>query len=367
MGDAAGKMTPLEARIREEIRQNGPVSVERYMALCLFHPDFGYYTTREPFGAAGDFTTAPEISQMFGEMLAAWWVSARQAMDLPDMVLAEIGPGRGTLMQDMLRTIRRLDKGALPAVHLVEASPRLTQAQKEKLKAIGAPIAWHTSPETLPASPVGILANELFDAIPAAQYLKMEHGWFERTVRIGIADQLEFGVGMNRLDEAILPAGHAAQPVGQIFEYAPERLKMLQSVARHIKVQGGFALFIDYGHAEPGFGDTLQAVKKQKYAGVFDDPGEADLTSHVDFASLAAVARAEGLCVHEIMNQGDFLKGCGIDARAQRLKSGASDAAARTIDSALRRLTDNSEMGSLFKVLCISSANIDLPPLKIPH
>jgi SAM-dependent MidA family methyltransferase len=360
-------MTPLEARIRQEIRLDGPVSVERYMALCLFHPEFGYYTNREPFGAAGDFTTAPEISQVFGEMLAAWWVSARQAMGLPDLALAEIGPGRGTLMHDMLRTIGRLSNGALPAVHLVEASPRLAQAQKEMLKAIGAPIAWHTSPETLPASPLGSVANELFDAIPAAQYLKMEHGWFERTVRIGPADQLEFGSGMNRLDEAVLPAGHAAQPLGQIFEFAPGRLKMLQTVARHIKLQGGFALFIDYGHANPGFSDTLQAVKKHKYADVFDDPGEADLTSHVDFASLAEAARGEGLCVHEVMSQGDFLKGCGIEARAQKLKSGADAAAAKMIDSALLRLTDNSQMGSLFKILCISSANIELPPIKIPH
>jgi SAM-dependent MidA family methyltransferase len=360
-------MTPLEARIRGEIRQNGPVSVERYMALCLFHPEFGYYTNREPFGAAGDFTTAPEISQMFGEMLGAWWVSARQAMNMPELELAEIGPGRGTLMQDMLRTIGRLDKGAPPAAHLVEGSLRLTQAQKGKLKNIDANVAWHASPETLPARPLGIVANELFDAIPSAQYLKMEHGWFERTVRIGIADQLEFGVGMSRLDEANLPGGHAAQPVGQIFEYAPERLKMLQTLARHIKVQGGFALIIDYGHAEPAFGDTLQAVKKQKYAGVFDNPGEADLTSHVDFASLAAAARGEGLCVHEAVNQGDFLKGCGIEARARRLKSGADAHAAKMIDSALLRLTDSSQMGSLFKVLCISSAPVDLPPLKIPH
>lgn len=360
-------MTPLEARIRAEIRQNGPVSVERYMTLCLFDPDLGYYTNREPFGAAGDFTTAPEISQMFGEMLAAWWVSARQAMGLPDLALAEIGPGRGTLMRDMLRTISKLDKGALPDAHLVETSPRLTLVQQENLKGLDAGISWHASPETLPAWPLGIVANELFDAVPAAQYVKTGQGWLERSVRIGGADQLEFGVGMQRLDESALPSGHAAQPPGQIVEHAPERMHLLRTLARRLKVQGGFALFIDYGNADSGFGDTLQAVKRQKYAGVFDDPGEADLTIHVDFASLAAVARAEGLAVHEIMNQGDFLKACGIEARAQRLKSGVDAAAADLIDSALRRLTDNSQMGSLFKVLCISSAPVDLPPLKIPH
>jgi NADH dehydrogenase [ubiquinone] 1 alpha subcomplex assembly factor 7 len=197
--------------------------------------------------------------------------------------------------------------------------------------------------------------------------VKTGQGWLERSVRIGGADQLEFGVGMQRLDESALPSGHAAQPVGQIVEHAPERMHLLRTLARRLKVQGGFALFIDYGHANPGFSDTLQAVKKQKYADVFDDPGEADLTSHVDFASLAEAARGEGLCVHEVMSQGDFLKGCGIEARAQKLKSGADAAAAKMIDSALLRLTDNSQMGSLFKILCISSANIELPPIKIPH
>jgi SAM-dependent MidA family methyltransferase len=360
-------MTALETRIRGEISRDGPISVERYMALCLFDPAFGYYNAREPFGAQGDFTTAPEISQMFGEMLGAWWVSARQAMNLPDMALAEIGPGRGTLMHDMLRTIGKLDKGALPSAHLVETSHRLTQKQKDRLKSLDASVSWHAGPDTLPERPLGIVANELFDAVPTAQYVKTGPDWLERTVRIGGADQLEFGIGTKRLDERVLPSGHVAQPAGQIFEHAPERLKLLRTMARRIKRHSGFALFIDYGHAGPGFGDTLQAVKKQKYASVFYDPGEADLTTHVDFASLAAIARAEGLAVHEIMNQGDFLKGCGIGARAQRLKSGASAAAAERIDSALRRLTDNSEMGSLFKVLCISRASIDLPPLKIPH
>ncbi len=360
-------MTPLDTRIREEIRRDGPISVERYMALCLFDPDYGYYTSREPFGVEGDFTTAPEISQMFGEMLAAWWVSARQAMNLPDLELVEIGPGRGTLMQDMLRTISKLGKGAPLVAHLVEASPRLTLVQKEKLNGEDARISWHASPETLPACPLGIVANELFDAIPTAQYVKTEQGWLERTVRIGVADQLEFGIGASRLNERILPFGHVAQPPGQIYEPAPERLKMLQVLAQQIKRHKGFALVIDYGHADSGYGDTLQAVKSQKYAGALDAPGEADLTSHVDFASLASMARAEGLCVQEIMSQGDFLKGCGIEARAQMLKSGAAASAADTIDSALHRLTDESQMGSLFEVLCITSAPIDLPPLKIPH
>ena len=360
-------MTPLEARIRAEIGLNGPISVESYMAACLFDTDFGYYTTREPFGAAGDFTTAPEVSQMFGEMLAAWWVSARQAMKLPGLALAEIGPGRGTLMADMLRTIGKLDDCALPQVHMVEASPRLTKAQKQKLEGECAGITWHTEPQTLPDVPLGIIANELFDAIPAAQYVKTAAGWFERIVVIGMEDQLEFGTGADKLDETILPAGHDAQPEGQIFETAPARTAMLQSLARHIRQKGGFALFIDYGHAQTGFGDTLQAVRSHEHAGVFAYPGEADLTTHVDFTALAHASRREGLFSCEIMSQGDFLKGCGIDARAERLKSAASAEVRDKVDNARRRLTANREMGSLFKVLCLASAPIDLPPLKIRH
>lgn len=357
-------MTALEVRIREEIRRDGPMSVERYMALCLFDPDFGYYTTREPFGASGDFTTAPEISQMFGEMLAVWWVSARAAMNLPDLALVEIGPGRGALMQDMLRTISKLEARKVPAAHMVEASPRLTLAQREKLRDVSANISWHISPETLPGAPLGIIANELFDAIPAAQYVRTLEGWFERAVCIDAEDRMAFGNSANRLDDALLPAGHASELAGQIFETSPARRDMCQAVARRIKRQQGFALFIDYGHENPGFGDTLQAVRSQKYAGIFDHPGEADLTSHVDFASLAETASQEGLFVHAIMNQGAFLKGCGIEARAAKLKSAGS---AQIVDSALNRLTNDGEMGRLFKVLCISSAALDLPPLKIQH
>jgi SAM-dependent MidA family methyltransferase len=360
-------MTPLEERIRKEIEERGPISVERYMALCLFDPYHGYYTTREPFGMSGDFITAPEVSQMFGEMLAAWWLSARTSMKLKDLALVEMGPGRGVLMQDMLRTIGKLCGGALPVAHMVETSTRLAEAQQEKLKGLNASISWHAGPETLPACPLGIIANELFDVIPAAQFVKKADGWFERTVCIGTDGELQFGIGAERLDERRLPVGHAVQPAGQVLEHAPERLKMLQTLARLIRRNGGFALLIDYGYAVPDFGDTLQAVRKQTYAGVFDHPGEADLTSHVDFAPLAALARSEGLSAHEIMNQADFLKGCGIEARAQRLKAATSAEAAAAIDSALRRLTHNSEMGSLFKILCISSTPIDLPPLKIPH
>jgi SAM-dependent MidA family methyltransferase len=197
--------------------------------------------------------------------------------------------------------------------------------------------------------------------------VKTRHGWFERAVCVDGEDRLAFGISAIRIDDAPLPAGHASQPAGQIFECAPARLEMLRTLARRLKRHGGFALFIDYGHSQPGFGDTLQAVKSQKYAGVFDHPGEADLTSHVDFASLAETARHEGLFAHEVINQGAFLKGCGIAARASALKSAGSAATAQTIDSALRRLTDDSEMGSLFRVLCISSAPVGLPPLKIQH
>ena len=360
-------MTSMLARICEEIRREGPISVERYMALCLFDSDFGYYTTQEPFGVAGDFTTAPEVSQMFGEMLAAWWVASREAMALPDMALAEIGPGKGTLMQDMLRAISKLQKHPLPAAHLVEASPRLAAMQREKLSEARSVISWHATPDTLPPLPLGIIANELFDAIPAQQYVKTANSWRERLVAIGGNGLLEFATGNKRLPDKDLPDGHEAQPIGQIFEIAPGRTAFMQTLARHIRLHGGLTLLIDYGHAQSGFGDTLQAVKSHKFSPVLDHLGEADLTSHVDFFSLGETALRLGLSVHEIMTQGDFLHGCGIAARAEALKSAAEPDAVSAIDSALRRLTDASDMGSLFKVLCVSSAPVALPPFKIWH
>ena len=357
-------MTPLEEKLRQQIRLTGPISVAGYMGQCLFDPQHGYYTTHEPFGASGDFTTAPEISQMFGEMLAAWWISARETIEFPDLALVEIGPGRGTLMDDILRTIGKLTGGLLPEVHMVEISPRLAEMQRTKLDKHQANITSHASPLSLPKAPLGIIANELFDAIPIRQFVKTKTGWFERMVQLDENDSLAFGLGPAQLDETLLPKNHKGEPEGQIFECAPARLTMLELLAIHLKEHGGFALFIDYGHASSGFGDTLQAMRAHRYANVLEHPGETDLTSHVDFEQLKKAATHHGLFASEIMDQGEFLKAIGIEQRAEKLKRNASEPGARDIDTSIDRLTSGSQMGHLFKVLGLSSTAHHLLPLK---
>lgn len=353
-------MTPLETLIRRRVELTGPISVADYMAECLLHPEHGYYTTREPFGAKGDFTTAPEISQMFGEIIAAWWLAAREAIGIPDMHLCEIGPGRGTLMDDMLRTMRKLT-GILPPVHMVDASPRLVSMQQRLLAKHVAEISFHTSAENLPDNPVGIVANELFDAIPIRQFVKTGHQWLERLVHIDETGALAFTISHIELDLALLPQGHQSAPDGSIFEHAPIRLAIMQMISEHLKSYDGFALLIDYGHVNSSLGDTLQAVRAHRYVSIFEKPGESDLTSHVDFETLGNVARASGLFATQIVTQGEFLLGAGIAQRAAHLPPKAAS------EAALDRLTSEGKMGNLFKVMAISNSTFDAYPLKFGH
>ncbi len=359
-------MTPLEKKLRRQIELTGPLSVADYMAQCLFDPDHGYYTTREPFGTKGDFTTAPEISQMFGEIIAAWWVTAESAISLPNMHMVEIGPGRGTLMEDLLRTIGKLT-GKRPPVHMIEASPRLSEIQRRMLSKYGADIVWHLQVSDLPPMPAGIIANELFDALPIRQFQKTENGWLERMVQLDGKGKLTFALSLNQLDSQRLSATHDQAARGAIFEYAPARETFMEVIAQHLMVNGGFALFIDYGHANSGFGDTLQAVREHNYVSVFDRPGESDLTSHVDFEALTVIAQACGLCVTDTLTQGDFLTGAGIAQRSAQLAAKARPEAVNSIKSALARLTGSRQMGQLFKVKAVSSQPFDAHPLKFRH
>ncbi len=358
-------MTPLEANIRRQIEHAGPMTVAEYWTHCLFDPQHGYYTTRVPIGAAGDFTTAPEISQVFGEMLAAWWLAAaRQNGISPDLV--EIGPGKGTLMDDLLRTLAKLDSSLNQSlsVHMVEVSPRLTTMQQEKLAGSGFQVIWHETIATLPKTPVGIIANELFDAIPIRQFIKSGKDWNEVTVTISETGELGFAASPASLDRAVLPEVHEDQPDGTLFEYAPAREALMQDLSHHIKEQGGFGLFIDYGHAASGFGDTLQALKNHAFANLLENPGEADITSHVDFQSLAAAAIASGLNASEILAQGEFLTRIGITERAASLAR-SQPQLRDSLETAIDRLVSSKQMGSLFKVLGIAHPSVTLPALQM--
>ena len=346
-------MTRLKRRIADLIAAQGPISVHDYMAMCLFDPADGYYTTREPFGAAGDFVTAPEISQMFGELVAVWLYQAWTEIGRPlPVTIAEIGPGRGTLMKDMLRTLSRLDAGLAGAADfaMVETSRRLADVQRDTLAGSAATVAWHDDIATLAQAPLLIVGNELLDAIPMRQFVRTASGWRERMVGLDDAGGLAFYAGAGSLDPSLLPPDAAHAPPGAVVEISPARTALMARIAAHVATHGGAGLFIDYGHLEPGVGDTFQALRRHGYEDVLASPGEADLTSHVDFAALAAAARAEGLAV-ELSTQGDFLLGMGLLERAGQLGADAGQPARDAIRDAVERLAGPDAMGDLFKVL----------------
>lgn len=360
-------MTPLAQKMVDLIGQTGPLGISDFFALCLADPEHGYYHNREPFGRTGDFVTAPEISQLFGEMIGVSLVHAWQTQGSPGGArIVEIGPGRGTLMSDALRVIARLapDLYANASIHLVETSERLRNVQRQTLVRIKDRISWHTGFEEIPAGFTLMVANELFDAIPIRQYVKTAQGFRERVVGLDGAGTLVFGVGQGGLDPTLPPIDAARVPEGEIFEISPARSAVMQSVARKIVRDGGTALTIDYGHLVTGFGDTLQAVYRHDYDPPLARPGEADLTSHVDFQALAEAAKAAGATVHRPVSQGEFLVGLGLVSRAGALGSGRDSLTQAAIRDAVNRLAGEGEgrMGALFKVLAISGAPVKMAP-----
>jgi NADH dehydrogenase [ubiquinone] 1 alpha subcomplex assembly factor 7 len=341
-------MSALKDEIVALIRSEGPISVARYMELALGHPKHGYYMTRDPLGAAGDFTTAPEISQMFGELIGLWLAQAWLDMGSPKrVILAEAGPGRGTLMADALRAANAVPglRGAAEA-HLVETSPTLRAAQAATLG--DAAPRWHASLSDLPTdAPLLLIANEFLDALPIRQFERRGGGWHERLVGEQ-GGMLAFG--LSPLPE---PALTREAPEGAILEVSPTALATVAQIGRRIAQQGGAALLIDYGHAGV-FGDTLQAVRSHAFADPLDAPGEADLTAHVDFAAMASAARQAGVRVEGPTEQGPFLLSLGLAQRAERLMA-AAPAKAADISAQRDRLTEMTPagMGRLFKVLAL--------------
>jgi SAM-dependent MidA family methyltransferase len=349
-------MTPLEAEIRRMIAADGPLPVSRYIELCLGHPRHGYYLTRDPLGAAGDFITAPEISQMFGELIGAWAATVWRQMGAPPSVhLIELGPGRGTLIADALRATRAVaDFRAALSVHLVEVSAALRGKQQAMLA--GTTAFWHERIEEVPAGPAIAIANEFVDALPIDQFVNDRDGWHLRM--IGLTDgRLSFVV---MPDPMPLPVRRLDAPAGAIFEWRHDA--PVAALARRIARQGGAALIVDYGHGKTSCGDTLQAVRDHKFADPLVDPGEADLTAQVDFAALAATARRHGAMAVGPLAQGEFLRRLGIAQRAARLKASATPQQAAAIDAALARLTAPDQMGDLFKVLAIADPKLGALP-----
>ena len=350
-------MTELRDALIARIARTGPIPVAEYMAECLLHPVHGYYTTRDPLGAAGDFTTAPEISQMFGELIGLWLAQVWMDQGAPgEFALVELGPGRGTLMADALRATARVPGfHAAARLHLVEASPTLRARQSAALKTHD--IAFHDHPGHLPEMPLFLIANEFFDALPIRQFQRGPTGWYER--QIGAADgALIWGLAPEAPVDALADRLEGTTE-GQIVELNAPALPIAEDIGRRIDALGGAALIFDYGEAV-SIGDTLQAVQGHAPVDVLASPGQADLTAHLAFAPLAraaAPARASGLTT-----QGAFLERLGIAARAEALARRLSGATLDSHIAAHRRLTHPEEMGTLFKVLALTPAKSPLPP-----
>lgn len=331
-------MNDLTDLLAARIRASGPITLAEYMETCLLHPAHGYYATRDPFGAAGDFITAPEISQMFGELcglaLAQAWMD--QGAPAP-FALAEPGPGRGTLMADMLRAIR-MAPGMVDAaqVALVEASPHLRGVQRERL----GDVQHLDSVGNLPEMPLFLIANEFFDALPIRQFQRIGDGWAERLVGLN-GDRLVMGLA----PPVDLPRAGCE---GEIYEVCPMAPAIMADIAGRIARHGGAAIIVDYGGWN-GAGDTFQALRAHQPDDPLAHPGQADLTAHVDFAPLAAAAMGAGAVASRPVCQGDWLHAMGIGARAARLARAGDQGAMQ----ALHRLTDAQEMGHLFKMLAV--------------
>jgi SAM-dependent MidA family methyltransferase len=315
-------VTPLERALRERIAADGPISVEAYMEACNSY----YYATRDPLGTRGDFTTAPEISQMFGELVGAALADCWKRAGAPaDAIYAELGPGRGTLAVDALRVMRAA--GFAGEVHLVETSPVLRALQQQAVPGAH----WHESVDDLPARPLLLVANEFLDALPIRQFI----GGAERRLLVA-------------------GGGLAFDRDGEIVEDSPAREAAVAAVATCLAARGGVALFIDYGHERTSAGDTLQAVRGHGFAPVLADPGEQDLTSHVDFEAVARAASDADALVTRVVGQGEWLSRLGIEARAQALVRANPDRA-QEVHAALHRLAHPGEMGRLFKVIALHS------------
>ncbi len=359
-------VTPLEAEIRRRIAAAGPMPVNEYMALCLADPEHGYYTTRDPFGARGDFITAPEVSQMFGEMIGLWMAAAWKQMGAPENLrIVELGPGRGTMMKDALRAAKVMPAFCDAVVlHLVEISPALQQQQEQTLQSASVPMFWHPSLDEVPTGPAIIVANEFFDALPVNQMVKTGDGWHERQIEIDPAGKLAFTAAPDPVPgfDRLLPADARQAPAQSIVEWRDDKVAM--QMGRRLARDGGAALVIDYGHVESAVGDTLQAVGQHAYAAPLNAAGTLDLTAHVDFQALGKAVEAMGVQGFGPITQSQFLRRLGIDQRAATLKIKASPEQAADIGAALARLTDEGagSMGALFKAAAFAHASAGVPP-----
>lgn len=357
-------MGSFEERLRRLILEHGPISVARYMALALAHPAAGYYPTRDPIGAAGDFVTAPEVSQLFGELIGLAVVSYWLELGRPERVaLAELGPGRGTLMADMMRASRVVPAfTAAATVHLMETSPVLRERQAAALQ--GLPVFWHDTIDGLPGDrPLLLVANEFLDALPVRQFVRRAARWHERLVGVDEEGSLRFVVARHATPFPEAVAGVTGDaPEGTVLELGPARQALMETIARRVVEQSGVAILIDYGSApEAPMADTFRAVRRHAAVDPLQAPGQADLSAHVDFQVAAEAARSAGAQTYGPLPQGGYLERLGVGQRLERLLRNATPAQQAELKSGHRRLVAPEAMGELFKVLAITAPGGPVP------
>jgi len=355
-------MADLAARIARRIRREGPLSIAAFMAVALHDPEAGYYARRDPLGRAGDFITAPEISQIFGELIGLWCADLWRHLGQPQsVILAELGPGSGALLEDFLRAA-----AVLPAFHraldlwLVEASPVLRARQQRRLSGLG--MHFVADIDALPPGPLLLTANEFLDALPIRQLVRGRLEWAERLVALDDKDRLVFADGQeNPALTLLVPPALRAQPAGTIVEICPAAAALAATLGERLVREPGAALFVDYGYFPSATGATLAALRRHASAPVLDDPGSADLSAHVDFAAFAGAADAAGAIVHGPVTQGRFLAALGAEARLAALSARATKVQRAALESGLERLIDPAQMGNLFKVLALTSPGLSAP------
>jgi NADH dehydrogenase [ubiquinone] 1 alpha subcomplex assembly factor 7 len=355
--------TRLTAKIARRIARERAIPLVEFMTVALYDPELGYYAAVPSIGADGDFVTAPEISQIFGEAIGIWCALTWERIGCPDpVILAELGPGTGTMTADLLRVA-----AALPAfrralrLHLVEVSPHLRAAQQRRLGSVD-PV-WHERVEDLPEAPLLLVANEYLDALPIRQLVRRADGWGERMVALDAAGRFVFVDGRaNPALSLLVPAELHGTPAGAVFELCPPALALAALLGGRFADRPGAALFIDYGRVEPALGSSLRAVRQHRPAAALDTPGEADLSADVDFAAFAKAASAAGAIAHGPIPQRRFLTALGAAERLAMLAAPASPAQRRMLQSGLDRLLDPAQMGTLFKVMALAAPGFPAPP-----
>ena len=389
-------LTPLARKLAARMSAEGAVTLQDYMETCLYDPEYGYYKQRDPLGREGDFITAPEISQVFGELVGLWAGETWRIAGEQEVRLIELGPGRGTLMADALRALRVLPGFVESAsVHLIETSAPLRAAQEKALSGVRCPVSWHERIEEVPPGAAIVIANEFFDCLPVRQFAFDEAAGLWRERMIGFADgSFRFELGSKGMQvpphSVSLPKGRedartilgdnsgVPSPLGEkdrmrgdfcyiedgdIVEVRPGAAGILQTFAARTAVAPLAALIVDYGYSQPSYGDTVQAVSRHRFAGLFEAPGEADLTAHVDFGALVQIAKELNLDALGPMPMGEWLLRLGLEARVRQLMSRATAEEATEIRSRVSRLVDPAQMGVLFKALVITGGGLTrLPP-----